>query len=176
MFEALFILTTIDTGTRIARFLLQEALGKIYPQFEQTDWLPGAVLATAVVTAGWGVLVCDRLDRHDLADVRHRQPDAGGDRAGGGDDAADQHRPRPIRLVTLLPMLFVIATTMTAAVQMVGTAFPAMIDQGQTVKGVLCMAMTVFVMVRRYAAASGGEPLGGGVGWADAGAQNRRTS
>ena len=57
MFEALFILTTIDTGTRIARFLLQEALGKVHPQFEQTDWLPGAVLATLVVTAGWGVLV-----------------------------------------------------------------------------------------------------------------------
>src|SRR5207248_2083580 len=57
MFEALFILTTIDTGTRIARFLLQEALGKVYRPFERTDWVPGAVLATAVVTAGWGVLV-----------------------------------------------------------------------------------------------------------------------
>ncbi len=47
MFEALFILTTIDTGTRIARFLLQEALGKVHPKFEQTDWLPGAVLSHA---------------------------------------------------------------------------------------------------------------------------------
>src|SRR5262249_4368360 len=57
MFEALFILTTIDTGTRIARFLLQEALGKVHPKFERTDWLPGAVLATLVVTAGWAGLV-----------------------------------------------------------------------------------------------------------------------
>ena len=46
MFEALFILTTIDTGTRIARFLLQEMLGKVYPPFERTDWVPGAILAT----------------------------------------------------------------------------------------------------------------------------------
>jgi carbon starvation protein len=57
MFEALFILTTIDTGTRIARFLLQEAMGQVHPKFGRTDWLPGAVLATAVVTAGWGWLV-----------------------------------------------------------------------------------------------------------------------
>ncbi len=57
MFEALFILTTIDTGTRIARFLLQETLGKVHPKFDQTDWLPGAVLSTLLVTAGWGVLV-----------------------------------------------------------------------------------------------------------------------
>src|SRR5262249_11278240 len=57
MFEALFILTTIDTGTRIARFLLQEALGKIYAPFERTDWLPGAVLTTFLVTLGWASLV-----------------------------------------------------------------------------------------------------------------------
>src|SRR5436190_11032138 len=57
MFEALFILTTIDTGTRIARFLLQETLGQVVPQFGKTDWLPGSILATAAVTAGWGVLV-----------------------------------------------------------------------------------------------------------------------
>ncbi len=48
MFEALFILTTIDTGTRIARFLTQETLGKAFPRFERADWIPGAVLSTLV--------------------------------------------------------------------------------------------------------------------------------
>src|SRR3954469_4542971 len=57
MFEALFILTTIDTGTRIARFLLQESLANVYKPFEKTDWLPGSVLATFIVTASWGGLV-----------------------------------------------------------------------------------------------------------------------
>ena len=91
MFEALFILTTIDAGTRIARFLLQETLGKVHPQFEQDRLAAGRRPGDAVVTAGWGVLVATGLDRHDLADVRHRQPAAGGDRAGAGDDAAGQH-------------------------------------------------------------------------------------
>ena len=57
MFEALFILTTIDAGTRIARYLFQETLGKIHPKFARPDWLPGAILATSLVTGGWGILV-----------------------------------------------------------------------------------------------------------------------
>jgi carbon starvation protein len=57
MFEALFILTTIDTGTRIARFLLHEALGKVYAPLDRVDWLPGAVLCTGLVTAAWGGLI-----------------------------------------------------------------------------------------------------------------------
>ncbi|HEX3149928.1 MAG TPA: carbon starvation protein A [Gemmataceae bacterium] len=57
MFEALFILTTIDAGTRIARYLFQETLGKVYAPFARPNWLPGALLATALVTLGWGSLV-----------------------------------------------------------------------------------------------------------------------
>jgi carbon starvation protein len=57
MFEALFILTTIDAGTRIARYLFQETLGKVYAPFGRADWLPGALLATALVTVGWAALV-----------------------------------------------------------------------------------------------------------------------
>ena len=57
MFEALFILTTIDAGTRIARYLFQETLGKVYAPFAQPNWWPGAILATALVTVGWASLV-----------------------------------------------------------------------------------------------------------------------
>jgi len=58
MFEALFILTTIDTGTRVARYVMQEMLGKaVHPKFADTHWLPGNLLCTALVVGGWGYLI-----------------------------------------------------------------------------------------------------------------------
>src|SRR5216683_346770 len=146
MFEALFILTTIDAGTRIARFLLQEALGKVYPKFERTNWLPGALLATFLVTAGWALLIKtgsistiwpmfgianQLLAVMALAVVTTLLINSG------------KARYAP---VTLLPMLFVTATTMTAGAQMVGSQFPAMIRAGQVWTGVVNTALTVSVM------------------------------
>jgi carbon starvation protein len=161
MFEALFILTTIDAGTRIARFLLQEALGKVHPKFEQTDWLPGNVLATALVTLGWGLLVLTQsvstiwpmfgianqlLSVVALALVTTWLVNTG------------RARYAPL---TILPMAFVTLTTMTAGTQMVGSQFPATIqagwDQieagrqaagnGMVLTGYLSIAFALFVIV-----------------------------
>ena len=57
MFEALFILTTIDAGTRIARFILQESLGKVYKPFSRTHRLPGNLLASGIVVVFWGYFI-----------------------------------------------------------------------------------------------------------------------
>ncbi len=53
MFEALFILTTIDTGTRVARFLLGEFGGRFVRKLEEPNWLPGSIITTALVVAAW---------------------------------------------------------------------------------------------------------------------------
>jgi carbon starvation protein len=147
MFEALFILTTIDAGTRIARFLFQESLGKVYPKFAQTDWLPGAILASLLVTGAWGLLIYtgsistiwpmfgianQLLAAMALALVTTMLINHG------------RARYAP---VTLVPMLFVVTTTLTAGSLMVGERFPAMIARGQVLTGVLNISLTLFVMV-----------------------------
>ena len=57
MFEALFILTTVDTGTRVARYVMQELIGRVHRQSANTAWWPGTIAATALVVLAWGYLI-----------------------------------------------------------------------------------------------------------------------
>jgi carbon starvation protein len=57
MFEALFILTTIDAGTRVGRYLLQELGGKVYKPLARANWWPGILFTSALISFAWGYLV-----------------------------------------------------------------------------------------------------------------------
>ena len=153
MFEALFILTTIDTGTRIARFLLQEVLGKVYKPFAKTDWLPGAILSTALVTLGWGTLIWTGsidtiwpmfgIANQMLAAIALCIISMWALNNGRGKFA----------LLTLIPMIFVIITTTTASYQMVTGRFFSDFQKGRLggdysmmIKGGLNIFFTVFMI------------------------------
>jgi carbon starvation protein len=118
MFEALFILTTIDTGTRIGRFLVQEVMGKIKPEFGRVDWWPGAIFATTAVVMGWASL----LWSNDVANIWPMFGIANQLLAVVGMCVAttvivNAGRTRYIA-VTLLPLAFIVSSTLTAGVQM----------------------------------------------------------
>ncbi|MGE4801177.1 carbon starvation protein A [Yersinia hibernica] len=57
MFEAVFILTAVDSGTRVARYLLQDFLGDIWAPLKRTDWLPGTLACSVIACALWGYLL-----------------------------------------------------------------------------------------------------------------------
>jgi carbon starvation protein len=160
MFEALFILTTIDAGTRIARFLLQESAGRVYKPFAKQDWLPGALIASALVTLGYGWLVhTGSIDtiwpmfgiaNQLLAVLALALVTTWLVNNGRG-----RYAP-----VTVLPMLFVVSTTMTAAAQLLTGRFSQLIHDGREkiaagdaaggqkllVTGYLNSGLTIFVV------------------------------
>lgn len=57
MFEALFILTAVDAGTRVARFMLQDSIGNFVPKFKEHSWRPGAWLCTLIMVGAWGAVL-----------------------------------------------------------------------------------------------------------------------
>ncbi|MEO7273475.1 MAG: carbon starvation protein A [Vicinamibacterales bacterium] len=123
MFEALFILTTIDTGTRVARFLVQEFLGRFYAPMGRHEWVPGSVLSTLLVVVSWGYFIWTGsistiwpmfgIANQLLASVAL---------AVGTTIIINQGKAR-YAWVTLLPLSFVSVTTITAGVMSVRDNF-----------------------------------------------------
>jgi carbon starvation protein len=153
MFEALFILTTIDTGTRIARFLLQELLGRFHSPFEKMDWLPGVLLSTAVVVVGWGGLIWTGsidtiwpmfgIANQLLAAIALTMVTT----------YLVQQGKRRWMAVTLIPLAFVTTTTLTAIYQMVTGRFWNILAEGwqgdqwsKIIQGGLNIFMTLFLL------------------------------
>ncbi|MDB5348991.1 MAG: carbon starvation protein predicted rane protein [Planctomycetota bacterium] len=142
MFEALFILTTIDTGTRIGRFLVQEFLGKLWKPLGNLDWLPASFLATSLVVFAWGYFIYTGsvatiwpmfgMANQLLALIALTIVTTSLVNAGKG-------RYAPL---TLLPALFVATTTLTAAYMETTGTYWSWIKKGDVLKGWLNIGLT----------------------------------
>src|SRR5271167_917573 len=148
MFEALFILTTVDTGTRVARYVMHELLGKVHKPFSNTAWLPGNLVTSAVVVASWGYLIYtgnistlwplfgtgnQLLATIALAVVTTFLVNMG---------------KAKYALVTAIPMCFVGVTTLTAGVLSIKTIYLPLAQQpGKGFQGYLdATLMVIFVI------------------------------
>jgi len=147
MFEALFILTTIDTGTRVARYVLQELLGKVHKPFADTHWIPGNVLTTTLVVLAWGSLIY-------TGNISTLWPLFGtGNQllatialAVGTTFLVNMGKAR-YAWITAIPMLFVGATTLTAGVLSIKNIFwPLTLKPATAFQGYLdSTLMTLFI-------------------------------
>jgi carbon starvation protein len=150
MFEALFILTTIDAGTRVARFLVGEFLGRAYAPFARHEWMPGAMISTLLVVSAWGYFIWAGsistiwpmfgIANQLLASVAL---------AVGTTIIINVGRGR-YAWVTLMPLAFVSVTTLTAGALSVRDNFWPMAtgpNEALHFQGYLDAALTVVMMV-----------------------------
>jgi len=169
MFEALFILTTVDTGTRVARYVLQELMGKVHKPFGNNAWLPGNLITSSVVVLGWGYLIY-------TGNISTIWPLFGTGNQLLATIALAVTTTFLINMgkqkyawITVIPMCFVGVTTITAGVLAIKNIFwPLTNKPGQVFTGYLdSVLMTIFIVgvivvvfeaVRRWIAVLNGAP------------------
>lgn len=154
LFEAMFILTTIDTGTRIARFLVQDSLGKVKTSWGRHDSVASSVLATLLVVCSWGLfiwtgsistiwplfgianqlLACIALMLGTVWILRLQS-----EKRGQGKSS--------YALVTFFPLVFVAVTTITAGIQSVTDNFLPMVHHGQILMGYLNSTVVILLLL-----------------------------
>ena len=112
MFEALFILTTIDSGTRVGRFLLQEFLGRVYRRSRGRQLDAGGSIATLIMVVSWGYFIYTGQigTIWPMFGVANQLLGVRG--AGGGDHDPDQHGQVRYTWVTLVPLAFLGVNTL----------------------------------------------------------------
>ncbi len=148
MFEALFILTTIDAGTRIARFLVQEFVGRAWKPFERTDWLPGAYLSTAVVVFAWAYFIwAGSISTIWPMFGTANQLLAGVALAVATSAIINAGKVRYV-WVTIIPMFFVSITTLVAGYfNVVDNYLPLIGERETATQGYVNSILTVIIMV-----------------------------
>jgi carbon starvation protein len=148
MFEALFILTTIDAGTRIGRFLLQEAIGKVYKPFHKTNWLPGNLIASALIVFAWAYFIFTGT----VATIWPMFGTANQLLATVALAIATSYIINRGRTkyawVTILPMTFVGITTITAAFLNIKNIYlPQVMEPATRVPGLINLVLTMSILL-----------------------------
>jgi carbon starvation protein len=148
MFEALFILTVIDAGTRVARYVLQELLGHVYKPFTNTAWVPGSMIATTGVVAAWAYLIY-------TGSISTIWPLFGTGNQLLATIALSVASTFLVNMgkvkyvwITAVPMAFVVCTTLYAAVLSIRTIFwPMAMTPGTALQGYLeTLLMLIFML------------------------------
>lgn len=147
MFEALFILTTIDAGTRIARFVIQEAFGKIYKPFARTNWLPGNLMASGLVVFAWAYFIYSGT----VATIWPMFGSANQLLATIalviGTSYIINNGKKKYAWITILPMIFVGVTTLTAGFQNVKNIYlPQILESSTRIQGIINSSLTVVIV------------------------------
>jgi carbon starvation protein len=148
MFEALFILTTIDAGTRIGRFILQEFFGKFYKPFGNTDWLPGNLITSFLVVFAWGYFIY-------TGSVATIWPMFGAANQllatvalAIGTSYIINNGKSKYAWITILPMTFVGVTTLTAGWKnIIGIYLPQILVDKTHTQGMINLTLTTIIMV-----------------------------
>ena len=147
MFEALFILTTVDTGTRVARFLLQELGSKVYPRLGQQRWIPGIVATSLTVVAAWSYLIWS-------GNVSTIWPMFGVSNQllsaialGVGTTIIIKSRKARYAWITAIPMTFMYTTTLMAAWGLIGSFFAKAATATNAVEAFTFKANAVLVII-----------------------------
>jgi carbon starvation protein len=148
MFEALFILTTIDTGTRVSRFLVQEFGGRVWKKFEKTDWLPGTLISTGVVVLGWSYFIwTGSISTIWPMFGTANQLLAAVALAVATSAIINAGKVRYV-WVTLLPMLFVSTTTLVACWENIFDNFiPLTTSSATSTQGTIDIILTTIIMI-----------------------------
>ena len=148
MFEALFILTTIDAGTRIGRFVLQESLGKIYKPFGKTNWLPGNLISSFIIVFAWGYFIYTGT----VATIWPMFGTANQLLAGialviGTSYIINKGKIR-YAWVTVIPLIFIFIVTFTAGIENITNIYyPQVLNPKTMIQGIINLLFTGIIMI-----------------------------